>query len=119
MQNRIDTTLVEAKAAGRTVLAPFVTIGFPTIEVSVEIVASVLEAGADMLELGIPFSDPLADGPTIQKTSFAALKNWVTVHTAIDAVRELRGRGFRRPSSTWATTTPSCGTAQRRSPGTR
>ena len=97
MQNRIDTTLGEAKAAGKTVLAPFVTIGFPTIEVSVEIVASVLEAGADMLELGIPFSDPLADGPTIQKTSFAALKNWVTVHTAIEAVRELRGRGAQAP----------------------
>ena len=97
MRNRIDTTLREAKAVGKTVLAPFVTIGFPTIEASVEIVASVLEAGADMVELGIPFSDPLADGPTVQKTSFAALKNGVTVRTALEAVRGLRGRGVRAP----------------------
>lgn len=97
MQNRIDTKLKEARDEGRTILAPFITIGFPTIPISSKVITSVIEAGSDMLELGIAFSDPLADGPTIQKTSFVALQNGVTVHTALEVVRNLRKQGIQAP----------------------
>ena len=97
MTNRIDTTLSVAKVSGSTVLAPFITIGFPDLETSVAIAGSLMESGADMLEMGIPFSDPLADGPTIQKTSFQALQQGVNVSTCLDVVRRLRSEGTEAP----------------------
>ena len=97
MTNRIDIRLREVSRAGRTTLAPFVTIGFPDVETSLALAKTVLAAGGDMLELGIPFSDPLADGPTIQKTSFRALQQGVTVQTCLDTVKRLRKQGFESP----------------------
>ena len=90
MPNRIDTGLGLARSTGKTILAPFVTVGYPDVETSVEVAASVLRAGADLLELGVPFSDPLAEGPTIQKTSLRALQNGVDVGTCLEVVRRLR-----------------------------
>ena len=84
-------------ARGRKAFAPFLTIGYPDVETSEALVEVVLDGGADMLELGIPFSDPLADGPTVQATSFAALRNGVTVTSALDTVRRLRARGVEAP----------------------
>ena len=97
MTNRIDTTLAALKAEGKYAVVPFITMGYPTLAVSVGVAQSVLENGADMLELGIPFSDPLADGPTIQMTSFQALENGVTLSMAMDSVRELRARKIESP----------------------
>ena len=97
MPNRIDTTLASAKAAGRSALAPFVTIGYPDIDTSADIAEAVLESGADMLELGIPFSDPLAEGPTIQRSSFHALQQGVTLNASLDVLRDLRQRGVESP----------------------
>jgi len=97
MANRIDRVLAEAKASGKTALAPFVTVGFPDVERSEAIAEAIVEAGADMVELGIPFSDPLAEGVTVQKTSFLALKQGVNVETCLDVVRRLRARGVEAP----------------------
>ncbi len=97
MANRIDTGLSAARASGKTVLAPFVTVGFPDVETSVAIAEAVLDSGGDLLELGIPFSDPLADGPTIQKTSLRALQQGVNVAKCLDVVRQLRGKGIDAP----------------------
>ena len=60
---------------GRTALIPYVTAGYPNRDATVPLLERLKDVGADIIELGIPFSDPLADGPTIQRSSFAALEN--------------------------------------------
>ena len=97
MTNRIDATLAALRAEGKDILAPFVTLGYPDMATSEEMAVAILEAGADMLELGIPFSDPLADGPTVQMTSFRALENGATLHNALDSLQRLRSRGVSSP----------------------
>ena len=97
MVNRIDIRLQSLREARRTALVPFVTVGFPDVETSEALAEAALESGGDMLELGVPFSDPLADGPTIQKTSFIALKQGVNVHTSLEVLRRLRERGVDAP----------------------
>ena len=95
--NRIDEVLAQARASGRTVLAPYVTVGFPDVRTSLDIAAALVDSGADLLELGIPFSDPIAEGLTIQKTTFKALQQGVSVATCLDAVSNLRARGVATP----------------------
>ena len=97
MPNRIDTTLANAREAGRSALGPYITVGYPDVPTSTDIAEAVLESGADMLELGIPFSDPLAEGPTIQKSSFHALQQGVTMNASLDVLRDLRQRGVDSP----------------------
>lgn len=96
-ESRITEAFVRARKGGRTALAPFVTVGYPTVHLSVEVVKAVVAAGADVVELGVPFSDPLAEGPTIQKSSFHALSQGVTPATCIDAARRLRSAGVKVP----------------------
>ena len=79
MPNRIDTKFEMLVQAGRIALVPFITVGYPDIDTSEELSLVLLESGADILELGIPFSDPLAEGKTIQSTSFHAIQQGVTV----------------------------------------
>ena len=90
MPNRIDVTLTRLRDSGEQALAPFLTVGFPDVPTSEAMAVAALEAGADMLELGIPFSDPLAEGPTIQMTSHRALENGVTLDTVLEVVTRLR-----------------------------
>ena len=71
-------------------LIPYVTVGYPSLEATLKVVPLLADSGADILELGIPFSDPLADGATIQKASFYALKNGVTPQLCLDVARQLR-----------------------------
>lgn len=97
MTNRIDATLAALRAEGKSALAPFVTLGYPDMATSEDMAESILESGADMLELGIPFSDPLADGPTVQMTSFRALENGTTLQMALDSLRTLRAKGITSP----------------------
>ena len=97
MTNRIDTTLAALRAEGKAALVPFVTVGYPDMPTSEAMAVAILESGADMLELGIPFSDPLADGPTIQMTSFRALENGATLRGALDSLRGLRTKGITAP----------------------
>ncbi|MDA1188128.1 MAG: tryptophan synthase subunit alpha [Chloroflexi bacterium] len=97
MTNRIDETFSRLREQKRTALIPFVTVGFPDVETSVALAKTVIEAGGDALELGVPFSDPLADGPTVQKTSAIALEQGVNVKVCLDVVRRLRADGITTP----------------------
>ena len=72
--NAIDTVFAELKAKGETALIPFMTMGDPDLDTSVALVQAAEAAGADMIELGVPYSDPLADGPVIQRASERALQ---------------------------------------------
>jgi tryptophan synthase alpha chain len=82
---------------GRAAFLPYFPIGFPRYEASLDAITAMAEAGVDGFEIGIPFSDPLADGPTIQAATQIALENGTTVRTCLQAVKELRGRGVRQP----------------------
>ncbi len=71
-------------------LIPFFVLGDPDMETSLAVIKAAVDAGADILELGIPFSDPIADGPTIQKADIRALEAGMNVHKAMDMIREIR-----------------------------
>ena len=74
----------------RAAVIPFFVIGDPDYKTSLSIVKTAIDAGADILELGIPFSDPIADGPTIQKADIRSLKNGMTVKKALEFIREIK-----------------------------
>jgi tryptophan synthase alpha chain len=96
-QGRIEATFARIKAEGRTGFVAFVTTGYPSVDATLDMVRALVEGGADIIELGVPFSDPLAEGPTIQRSSFAALENGVTSTACLDVVRKLRSRGVEAP----------------------
>lgn len=95
--DRISSVFRTTRAAGRAALMPYFTLGYPNAEASLEIIEEIAEAGADLIELGIPFSDPLADGPTIQRSTQAALQQGMTVATCLQLVGKLRSRGVTQP----------------------
>jgi tryptophan synthase alpha chain len=68
---------------------PFVTVGYPSVETTLEVVPAIASSGGDLIELGIPFSDPLADGTTIQKASYYALQHGVTPELCLDVAGKL------------------------------
>jgi tryptophan synthase alpha chain len=78
------------KRVGHKTLIPYVTVGYPDIETTLKVVPLLVESGADIIELGIPFSDPLADGVTIQRASYQALQNGVTTATCLEVAGKLR-----------------------------
>ena len=90
MSKRLDEKLAKLRADGRTGLYIYVTAGCPSAEVTVDIVRRAEEAGADVIELGLPFSDPMADGPVIQEASVIALRNGITMAKALEVVKEIR-----------------------------
>jgi tryptophan synthase alpha chain len=77
------------KQSGHKALIPYVTVGYPSVEDTLEVVPLLAGSGCDIVELGIPFSDPLADGATIQKASFYALKNGVSPKLCLEVAKEL------------------------------
>ncbi len=89
---RIGDRFKRRKAERRPAFVPFLTAGDPSIERTVEAALELEEAGADVLELGVPFSDPLADGPVIQRSSERALARGVTLEDVLGAVRRIRKR---------------------------
>ncbi len=93
----IESTFARAKAERRATFMPFFTIGYPDLPTSLEVILALVEAGADAVELGVPFSDPLADGPTIQHSSQIALEKGTRLADCIAAVRALRERGVQVP----------------------
>jgi len=78
-------------------LIPYLTLGYPTPRLSLELVEAAVAGGADLVELGIPFSDPLADGPTIQRATHLALQQGMTVARCLEMAAELRARGVEVP----------------------
>lgn len=95
--NRIDQRFAALKAQGRTALIPFITAGDPSPGYTVEYMHAMVEAGADIIELGVPFSDPMADGPVIQKACERALKHNTRLTDILAMVREFRGRDGETP----------------------
>jgi tryptophan synthase alpha chain len=89
-ETRIDRRFAALKAQGRAGLVCFVTAGDPDLATSKAILAGLPKAGADLIELGMPFSDPMADGPAIQASSLRALKAGHTMRATLDMVREFR-----------------------------
>ena len=87
MKNRI-TQLFGSKK--KEILSVFYTAGFPSLNDTVPVALSLEEAGADIIEIGIPFSDPVADGPTIQQSNKVALDNGMNLHLLVDQVKEIR-----------------------------
>ncbi|WP_198510311.1 tryptophan synthase subunit alpha [Bacillus solitudinis] len=87
----------EATSKGESLFIPFITAGDPTADVTVDIALTLQEAGASILELGIPYSDPLADGPTIQAASKRALSKGMTLERALHLVPKMRERGLTIP----------------------
>ena len=90
MTSRIADVFAGLRAAGRTGLVPYVTGGDPDATRSAEILRGLDRAGADVLEVGVPFSDPLADGPVIQRASERALAAGATLSSTLDLIRRLR-----------------------------
>jgi tryptophan synthase alpha chain len=88
--NRIDTRFARLKSAGRKALVPFVTAGDPSREATVPVMHALVDAGADVIELGVPFSDPMADGPTIQRSSERALARGAGLTFVFESVRTFR-----------------------------
>jgi len=88
--SRLATAFLNGICAGRPLIIPFVTAGFPDRESTPEVVEAMGVAGADVVEIGIPFSDPLADGPTIQRSSEVALEGGMTVPGVLEIVESIR-----------------------------
>ena len=88
--NRIAARFARLRAQGRKALVPFVTAGDPSLEATVPVLHALVSAGADLIELGVPFSDPMADGPVIQRSSERALERGVGTARVFEFVREFR-----------------------------
>ena len=110
--SRITQQFQALKKRGRRALIPYITAGDPEPWVTVPLMHALVKAGADVLELGVPFSDPMADGPVIQRASERALKNHVRLQDVLGMVREFRLKddmtpvvlmGYLNPSKSRAT----------------
>ncbi len=95
--SRIQAVFEKLKAQQRKALIPFITAGDPDPQLTVPLLHALVEAGADVLELGVPFSDPMADGPTIQRASERALKHGVSLRGVLDMVAEFRQQDATTP----------------------
>jgi len=95
--SRIGQTFDRLKAAGRTALIPYITAGDPHPDMTVAMMHALVEAGADMLELGVPFSDPMADGPVIQKATERALAHGTSLAQVLEMVAAFRERDDETP----------------------
>ncbi len=108
--SRIAACMTALQSRQRKALVPYVTAGDPQPDVTVPLLHAMVEAGADMLEIGVPFSDPMADGPVIQAACERALRHHVTLHRVLDMVREFRQQddatpiilmGYLNPIEVW------------------
>ena len=108
--SRLPACFAQCRTAGRKALIPYVTAGDPDPGVTVSLMHAMVEAGADIIELGVPFSDPMADGPVIQAACERALAHHVTLHQVIDMVRVFREQdadtpvilmGYLNPIEVW------------------
>lgn len=95
--SRIASTFSALQAQGRKALIPYVTAGFPFADITPALMHGMVEAGADVIELGVPFSDPMADGPVIQKAGEKALSLGIGMAQVFDHVREFRKRNSTTP----------------------
>lgn len=92
MQNRITAKFEELKSRNKKALIAFITAGYPDLDATVALVPALAKAGADIIELGIPFSDPVADGPVIQESSCRALKRHLTMDGLFKTAQKIRAK---------------------------
>jgi tryptophan synthase alpha chain len=95
--SRIDKTFAQLRASKRKALIPYVTAGFPYADITPELMHGMVAAGADVIELGVPFSDPMADGPVIQRAGEKALALGVGMRQVLQMVRSFRERDANTP----------------------
>ena len=95
--SRLSKKFVSLQADGRKALIPFITAGDPSLEATVPVMHALVAAGADVIELGVPFSDPMADGPVIQRSSEQALRRGAGLRYVLQAVSEFRQRDAGTP----------------------
>ncbi|MGA8049165.1 MAG: tryptophan synthase subunit alpha [Burkholderiales bacterium] len=95
--SRIHSRFETLRKAGRKALIPYITAGDPNPSVTVPLLHALVEAGADILELGVPFSDPMADGPVIQRSAERALAHHIRLSDVIEMVRDFRSRDSETP----------------------
>jgi len=95
--NKLDQKILEMRKKKRKLFCVFLTLGYPSLAATERLILSSAAAGVDILELGFPFSDPLADGPTIQYSSEQAIKKNVSIKDAFALVRRLRQKGCKIP----------------------
>lgn len=95
--SRLGAAFARARDERRTALVPFLTAGYPTLGQSEALILALVRGGADVVEIGVPFSDPLADGATIQRTSQVAIGNGVRLADCIELVCRLRAAGVSTP----------------------
>src|SRR4029434_1498715 len=94
---RIQSTFAQARQERRAAFMPYHAMGYPNREATLDMIQALAAAGADFFEIGIPHSDPLADGPIIQTATYTALTQGTTVADCLAMVRELRARGVDQP----------------------
>ncbi|MBI2909220.1 MAG: tryptophan synthase subunit alpha [Chloroflexi bacterium] len=95
--SRLAATFARLKTEGRTGIIAYLTVGYPDVETTSSLVSALEVAGADVIELGVPFSDPLADGVTIQRASYHALQEGVTLQKCLETCSRLRDMGASVP----------------------
>src|SRR5690348_17528071 len=95
--SRIGSTFEALRDGGRKALIPFITAGDPSPQATVPLMHALVAGGADVIELGVPFSDPMADGPVIQRSSERALKHNVSLHDVLGYVADFRKRDDKTP----------------------
>ncbi|MEE2828113.1 MAG: tryptophan synthase subunit alpha [Myxococcota bacterium] len=95
--SRIGERFADLQGRSRKAFVPYITAGFPSLETSLALARMLERNGADVLELGVPFTDPIADGPTNQRAAQKALDQGVTPGSVLGLVRELRSTGFELP----------------------
>ncbi|KAJ3006678.1 UNVERIFIED_CONTAM: tryptophan synthetase, partial [Siphonaria sp. JEL0065] len=97
MASRLTAAFQNAVAEKRPAFVTFVTAGFPTPEDTVEVLLSLQKGGADVIEVGVPFSDPQADGPTIEEASLVALQYHINIDKCLELVATARTKGLTVP----------------------
>src|SRR5512145_1964655 len=88
---------LESAFTNKPIFMPYFPLGYPDLETSVNVIEALAKNGADLIEVGLSFSDPLADGPVIQQATQVALEKGITVKKSLEAVKELRNRGVTIP----------------------
>ena len=89
-ENRIETRLAQLQKDDKKALITYVTAGLPTLEKTIELIIAQDEAGVDIIEIGVPFSDPVADGPVIQDASFRSIQNGTNLRNTFDTIETAR-----------------------------
>ena len=95
MMGRIDSCFERLKKVGRKGLITYITAGDPDIDSTLEYMNILVESGADIIEIGVPFSDPIADGPTIQRASERALNNGIDLNSIFELVSKFRDKNIK------------------------